>query len=387
MAQAKVNRVFGGVLFLLFSAGWAANHFTTIMVLLREQVGVAPELVNGAYGIYAIGLVPSLLGGGALSDRVGARPVVIIGAIVAAGGNLALLFSHEGNELLLWRFVIGLGVGLSVSAGTAWCGRLKGAPGSTMAGIVLTCGFMVGPVAASVMSYALGPDLNLVVPFAVTVVLSLVSVAIAVAIGDVKETAPRQASSTEPKVQRSMSKALSVSAPMAVWVFACIATSLVVMSSRTTGDLADPVLLPGISAMLAFGTGIVVQTLGRRFGWGRRAGTVGAASAVVGFLLAAWGGNDVAIWLFIVAAFFLGTAYGLCLREGLLGVEKYAPFRSRGTAIGIYYVCTYLGFGLPMLLDYIVPVVGPSLPFIVLAVLAVCSVVIREAQIRRNYIS
>ncbi|MHA2788481.1 MFS transporter [Corynebacterium sp. S7] len=386
MAQAKLNRVYGAVLFLLFSAGWAANHFTTIMVLLREQVGVSSALVNGAYGIYALGLVPSLLGGGALADRFGARPVVVVGGLVAAAGNLALYFNHEGNELLLWRFIIGLGVGLSVSAGTAWAGRLKGASGMTMAGIMLTLGFATGPVAASTMAFFLEPDLNIEVPFIVTVALSLVSVLVTIVVGDARAPSEVVGTASQPTYKRSMGKALAIALPMAIWVFASIATALVILSSRTNSAFAPPVLLPGISAALAFGTGIVVQALGRKYAWGRHAGAAGASFAAIGFLLAAAGGASVPVWLFIIAAFILGSAYGLCLREGLLGVEKYSPPQSRGVAIGIYYVFTYIGFGLPRLFDVIVPVMGPSLPFIILAVLAVGSAVIREVQIRRGYI-
>ena len=88
------------------------------------------------------------------------------------------------------------------------------------------------------------------------------------------------------------------------------------------------------------------------------------------------------VWLFILASMALGTAYGLCLREGLLDIETFTPAGKRGTAVGIYYVATYLGFGLPVLLESLLPVAGPTIPLFVLAAVAVGSAAIRTVQLR-----
>ena len=149
MRSGNANRVFIGVTLLLFTAGWAANHFASVLVLIREQLDVSSVLVNGAFGIYALGLLPSLLAGGVLADRFGARMVVLTGGVLSALGNLSLLAFHDGPSLLVGRFIVGLGVGLVVSAGTAWAGRLRGASGVTLAGIILTAGFMMGPIVTS----------------------------------------------------------------------------------------------------------------------------------------------------------------------------------------------------------------------------------------------
>ena len=88
----------------------------------------------------------------------------------------------------------------------------------------------------------------------------------------------------------------------------------------------------------------------------------------------------------LAATALLGLAYGLCLREGLLDVDEYTPPDKRGRVIGLYYVATYIGFGISPLIAWITPRVGPSLPFVVLAALAGCSALIRAAQIRRGYL-
>ena len=57
--------------------------------------------------------MPCLLFGGMVADRIGARPVVLTGGVVAALGNLSLLLWHGAAGLMVGRFIVGLGVGLS----------------------------------------------------------------------------------------------------------------------------------------------------------------------------------------------------------------------------------------------------------------------------------
>lgn len=400
MSDRRVNRVFLGVILLLLSAGWAANHFASMIMVLREQLGISSMLLNSAFGIYALGLLPGLLGGGVLADRFGARPVVLTGAVGAAAGNLSLMFSHDGAGLLVGRFIVGLGVGLAVSAGTAWAGRLRGAHGVTSAGIALTSGFALGPIASGLLAFTLPGDLVVTVPFAVTCLFSVAAVIFATIVGDVRAPvpAPTPRLSTNPQAphtqsrdtsrteSRSMSKALAVSLPMAIWVFSTVTTSLVILTARTSSNFDNGVLLPGMASVLSFSVGLGVQALGRRFGWGRISGIVGALLAALGFALVAYGGEVAPVWVFVLAAPILGAAYGLSLREGLLGIEAYTPPARRGTAIGIYYVFTYLGFGLPVLLDALLPVWGAVLPLLVISALAVGSAVVRALQIQRGYL-
>ena len=404
LRPAPPGLVFATVAALLLSAGWAANHFASVLVVLRDQQNYSPVLVNGAFGIYALGLVPCLLLGGMFADRFGARPVVLTGGVIAALGNLSLLFWHDAAGLMIGRFIVGLGVGLAVSAGTAWAGRLRGASGVTMAGIVLTSGFATGPIASGLLAYVLPASAAVAVPFLVSVVFSLIAVAASTMVGDARHEpiqldgpagsdgpdgpdgksadAPHPAPAPHPTHRRGMGLALATSIPMALWVFACVTTAFLVLAGRVSVHFESGVLLPGVAAVFAFGSGLTAQALGRRYGWGPRSGIVGALFAAVGMTLAALGAETPPVWLFILASMALGTAYGLCLREGLLDIETFTPAGKRGTAVGIYYVATYLGFGLPVLLESLLPIAGPTIPLLVLAAVAVGSAAIRTVQLR-----
>ena len=365
----------------LITAGWSANHFASVLVLLRRDHDVSAVLANSAYGIYAVGLFPSLLIGGWVADRFGSRPAVIAGTVIAAAGNGYLMLGIPGHGLLLGRFIVGLGVGLVVSAGTAWAGRLRGASGATAAGIALTTGFMLGPVSSGVVAHLAADAVK--VPFVVPIVMAVGVMVASIRMRD--DGAPAVSQTAEAGDAHSEAKALATAVPMGIWVFASITTAMVVLAGRT--DFAiGAAFMPGVAAVLGFSVALAVQALARRGQWGPRAGVVGALGATGGMALIAVGGAQPSAAVFLAATALLGLAYGLCLREGLLDVDEYTPPEKRGRVIGLYYVATYIGFGISPLIAWITPRVGPSLPFAVFAVLAACSALIRSAQIRRGYL-
>ncbi|MFK4360222.1 MULTISPECIES: MFS transporter [unclassified Rhodococcus (in: high G+C Gram-positive bacteria)] len=382
------RRGFISVLAVLLSTGWAANHFASLIPVLRVDEGLSHTVLDGVFGIYALGLLPGLLTGGALSDRVGRAVVVLPGALIASLGTLILLLWHDAPGLMVGRLVVGIGAGLAIGAGTAWAADLRGKSGTVMAGVVLTSGFALGPLFSGLLAqFAAFP---LATPFVVSAVLSVGSVTAAAVWS--RTPAPTKAAmftQIPDRAERSgtgVKVALLWALPLAPWVFASATVSFVTMTARL-GDRYSGPLLPGFAAALTLGAGILVQTAARHRNWGPQAGTVGAALAALGYCLVAVGGAHPALGLFIVCALVLGTAYGLCLREGLLDLESLAPPASRGALTGIFYVGTYLGFGLPVLLVVIEPTMGPSLPLVILAAVAAVVAVVRFRRLRSTQAS
>lgn len=379
------RRGFISVLAVLLSTGWAANHFASLIPVLRVDEGLSHTVLDGVFGIYALGLLPGLLTGGALSDRVGRAVVVLPGALIASLGTLILLLWHDAPGLMVGRLVVGIGAGLAIGAGTAWAADLRGKSGTVMAGVVLTSGFALGPLFSGLLAqFAAFP---LATPFVVSAFLSVGSVTAAAVWSRTPVSVEAATVTPVPDgAERSVANALLWALPLAPWVFASATVSFVTMTARL-GDRYSGPLLPGFAAALTLGAGILVQTAARHRNWGPQAGTVGAALAALGYCLVAVGGAHPALGLFIVCALVLGTAYGLCLREGLLDLESLAPPASRGALTGIFYVGTYLGFGLPVLLVVIEPTMGPSLPLVILAAVAAVVAVVRFRRLRSTQAS
>lgn len=373
------------VLLILFTTGWATNHFVAMMPVLHDRNGISDAALEAAFGIYAVGLLPGLLTGGGISDRIGRKSLVLPGAAGAAFGNLLMLVWHTEPGVLVGRFAVGLGVGLAVSAGTAWCADLGGKRGTVLAGGVLTCGFAIGPLISGLIAQ-FTDSVAVLAPFTLTVIASLVSVAAGLSIPNVRQIVVHDDALDGPTpTNRSLARALWTSVPMSLWVFSSVTLSVVTMAGRMS-EFSGP-WVPGVAAVLALGSGVVAQVAARRGLWGPRTGISGALLVAVGLVVIAIGGSDPSPLAFVVASVLLGSGYGLCLREGLLDVETFAPAAKRGLAIGVFYVGTYLGFGLPLLLRTIQPHFGITAPMIVLTVLAIASAAIRGVQLRTGVLA
>ena len=153
--------VFVGVLAVLLATGWAANHFAALMPVIADSQHLRHATIDAIFGIYALGLVPGLLVGGRVSDALGRHTVAWSGSTIAVPGTVATLLSPRPDVLLPERLFVGAGVGLAMTAGTAWASDLKGPAGAATAGAVLTVGFAVGPFAAGVIAAAGSPGIRL----------------------------------------------------------------------------------------------------------------------------------------------------------------------------------------------------------------------------------
>lgn len=371
------------VLALLFATGWAANHFAAMLPVLAEREGLGRAALDGAFGIYAVGLLPGLLGGGALSDRLGRRPLLLSGAAVAGLGNVLLLCWHDQTGIFVGRLIVGAGVGVAMSAGTAWSADLGGVSGSVLAGVSLSAGFGCGPIVSALLAQFSTAPIH--VPFATTAALSAAVVIVGFVTTRIAATGHRTASVADSTVaqpvHRSTSIALRAALPLAVWVFACATVAMVTMVERMDYRFSGP-LLPAAAAGVTLVSGVAVQIAARRWNWGTWAGIAGALAAATGFGLVAAAGDAPSLGVFVLVAAVLGSAYGLCLRQGLVDIETLSPPAVRGALTGVFYAVTYLGFGLPVLLVTIEPAVGETAPMVVLASLAGAVAVARAVRVR-----
>jgi MFS family permease len=363
------------------ATGWAANHFAALIPVLHDDQGYSSALLAAVFGLYAVGLLPGLLLGGAVSDRVGRARLALPGAIVAATGSLLLLVWDSPAGLSVGRLVVGLGAGATFSAGTAWMADLGGATGGTLAGVALTAGFGGGPVVSGVLAATVpGP---LVTPYVVSIVLSIAAVSWCIA--DVRSAAPAGAPSRSVTAAarrtddeaRSVRTVLTWALPIAPFVFTSGAVGVFSVPARLPSGDRGP-LLTGLAAGLVLGTGLLAQFLARRRG--RPYGVLGLVSAGVGLGALAAVGEHGPVAGLVLIAMLLGAAYGLCLHAGLSDIDRWSPASVRGGVTGAFYVATYLGFGVPLLLAWLEPHWGPHAPLAVLAGLAADVAVVRQLR-------
>lgn len=382
--RAATRALFVSVLALLLATGWVANHFVALMPVISGREHLSTATLDGIFGIYALGLLPGLLIGGRASDALGRRPMALAGAAATVAGTVAMLLSQHTGALLVGRRVVGVGVGLAISSGTAWASDLRGPAGAATAGAVLTAGFAIGPFAGG--GFAWAGQSGIQVSFAVAaaiVVLASLAVAVAATPGAhvARPAPPPDASPTGPAAQ-GVSRALSWAMPLAPWVYASATLGFVTIPTRLHTALAAPIAA-GTATLIVNGVSGVVQVLARTRRWGPQTGTAGAALAAVGYVVAATTPPALTPAVGIPLLLILGCASGLCLREGLIDLEAAAPQHLRGALTGVFYVVTYIGFALPLLLATAEPGVSAAI-LSAMAALASVSAVGRAMRLRRD---
>ncbi|WP_081665034.1 MFS transporter [Mycobacterium sp. UM_CSW] len=380
--ESGANRtVFASVLALLLSTGWVANHFVALMPSIDDRQHLGAARLDAIFGIYALGLLPGLLFGGRASDALGRQSVALAGSTTALVGTLAMLFSQQPDVLLAGRLVVGLGVGLLMSSCTAWASDLRGPAGAATAGAVLLAGFAVGPFAAGAIARAGQPGIRVSFGLAAAlVVAAMIFSILAVRSSDETTTAAR---AWEPSTaaRRGTAWALSWAMPLAPWVFASATLGFIAIPSRLHTGLAAP-MAAGTATLIVNGVSGLVQILGRVLRWGPHAGTAGAVLAALGYAATAVAPPTMSVALGVPLFLILGCASGLCLREGLIDLEAAAPQRLRGALVGVFYVVTYVGFGLPLILSTAGSAVSTTI-LAVMSVLALATAVTRAVRLRR----
>jgi MFS family permease len=321
-----------------------------------------------------------------VSDTLGRRSVALTGSAAALMGTAVMLLSQHTGALLLGRLVVGIGVGLAISSGTAWASDLRGPVGAATAGAVLTAGFAVGPFAGGFIVGAgrSGIQVSFGVAAAIVVLATLAVVGAARrtdVTGPARDDHSGQAAPRAP-AGRAFSRALSWAMPLAPWVYASATLGFVTIPTRLHTALAAPIAA-GTATLIVNGVSGVVQVLGRVLRWGPQAGTAGAVLAALGYALAAMAPPALGAALAFPLLLVLGCASGLCLREGLIDLEAAAPPHLRGALTGVFYVVTYVGFALPLVLATVSS--GASVAILsVMAVLASAAAVTRAARLRRD---
>lgn len=327
---------------LLFAAGWGANHFATLLVVYRRELGFSASDLALLFGAYALGLVPGLFLAGRISDARGRRALVLpasLGAIVASailatGGELGF------GALLAGRLLYGLAMGAVMSPGSVWVIELTSPDtGPRRATLALSAGFGLGPFVTAVVAEVL--PYPMLLPYVVHGALMACTVVAVRAVPETARVADRSPTRSPPPSFRVLLELV----PVAPWAFGLAAVGVAILPGIMRPHVSRPVLYSGVVVVVTLLAGVAAQSLvGRLRG---RGDLVGLAIGGVGIGVGTLAIVRASPLLAGAAAALVGAGYGLVMTTGLREVQARVAGPARGTAVGAYYVLTYVGFSFP----------------------------------------
>lgn len=301
--------------------------------------GASPLLVGVAIGIYGLTQAACQIPLGALSDRIGRRPVIALGLIVFAIGAVIAAAAQHILPVILGRAVQGSG---AVSGATlALAADLTRDTQRTK--VMAIIGVSIG--AAFSLAFVLGPLLNgwfgLRGLFLVTAALGLAALPVLLFV------VPRAAAEPASAIVRP-----GIPAPelriLYVGVFALhlvLAASFVAIPVALRDGIGIPaerhyvVYLPVLLASFALVAPLVMASARERLAHRALYGSIAALTVSECVLWAQWG--NVAGTVFALVLFFTAFNY---LEASLPGIiSRLAPEEGRGAALGAYATFQFLG--------------------------------------------
>jgi predicted MFS family arabinose efflux permease len=386
--------------------GWGTNQFTPMLLLYRARLGLSTPVVEAMFALYAVGLVPGLLAGGSLSDRIGRRPVVLSALVTSMIGSVVLIAgTHGAGWLFAGRLIVGLGSGSAFSTGAAWIKELSAPPyenpapgaGARRASGAMTLGFALGPlVAGALAQWAPLPTILPYLPQLAGTGAALVLTARtpetvragAAGAGESRWWRPRARGLGQPRFLR-------VVLPAAPWVFMAVAVGFVyvpgLVADRASGI---PIAFAAALALAAAAGGVAVQPLARRLASRDhprqpRLLVTGLALVTAGLLAeagitAASGLGPWQLVLALLASAELGCGYGITLVFGLTEVARLARPEDLAGLTGVFQVACYTGFAVPGILSLLQGTAPAPLLLLGLATLAALTLAVTTWQARHT---
>ncbi|MDQ3157636.1 MAG: MFS transporter, partial [Actinomycetota bacterium] len=135
----------------MLSAAWIvtavfalSNSPTPLYARWQHQIGFSTGTLTVIFAAYIIGLLLTLVVAGQLADRIGRKPVLIPGVIVALAACLLFMNASTVATLLIARFLTGIAVGVVVSAGLAAVVDLGGPDRHRQASLTASVSMVLG---------------------------------------------------------------------------------------------------------------------------------------------------------------------------------------------------------------------------------------------------
>jgi MFS family permease len=322
---------------------------TPLYPLFEERYAFGTLLVTVIFAIYAFGVIGGLILFGSFSDRLGRKPVLLLGLALSAASALLFLLAGSLVPIYAARIVSGLSAGIFTGTATAYVIDLAPPGRRQLASFVAVFANLGGLGTGTLVSGVLGqwaPD-PLRTPFAVDLgLVALAGAGLLIA----PETVRRGPFSL--RVQR-----LGVPAEVVgVFVRAALAGVAAFAVSGVFGSVAPEFLgvglhrhspaLAGLLVFVLFVLSVAGQVLVPRLPnpLGAGCGMLVAGVAVLAVSLAT--GSLAALF---ASAAVGGLGQGVVVGGGLAAIAERAPAERRGETASSFFVVLYLGLSIPVI--------------------------------------
>ena len=326
--------------------------------LYRNRDPFSLFMITVIYGLYAVGVIASLLLAGHLSDWYGRRLLLLPALGLAIVSAIVFLVSKSLAGVLVGRLLNGLAIGIVVSTATAYLTELdavgrpqaSGRRAQLIASAIPVGGIGIGPLVAGILAQWVTHPLT--VPYLV-VLAALVLGTIGVALSPETRNGPkprpryRPQRVSVPHDERSRFFAAALTAFMAFATLGLFTGLAAVFLNITLHHPSHALAGAVLFAIYASAVGAQILTAAwpvtREFEAGMTAMVIGLGLTVLSVWL-----RPPSLALFIVAGAVIGAGGGTIFRSALGTVMSIAPPDRIAESLAGMFLAAFVGLSLPV---------------------------------------
>jgi MFS family permease len=337
----RQRMLLSGTAALLFVLMVSSFTPTPLYPVYQLEWGISDAQIALAFAGYPIGVIPTLILMGGVSDRFGRRGTLIISSVVMMVALSVLAAAIAFPMLILGRILQGIGAALAAGAGAATLmeshpqGLSRGSFVNTLA---IASGSALGPLLSGFLAEV--SPAPLVLPYLAVAALVAILLVFLVLSEDI---VPRDGHARFVKPIRLPRR---IWAPFSLAAVTILATNLGMSIYGSFG--AEIAISVGLTSELSAGLVVFVflsfvaiaQIIGRRFR-PRMAMTIGSAAATIGWLVVAFASFHGTVWLLALGSAVLGSGAGLCLMGSAELVGIISPTDRRAEIYSVYLMVAF----------------------------------------------
>ncbi|MDQ1541489.1 MAG: hypothetical protein QOH29_2215 [Actinomycetota bacterium] len=337
---------------LLFAG---SNFPTPLFPIYEHRYGFGSGMVTLLFGVYVVGLVPTLLLLGRVADRVGRRPVLVAGIAITVLSSVAFAAAQNVGWLFAGEIIYGIGGGLVMSSVAVAIRELHPkqhiAGGALAASVSAAAGLTLGPLVSGLLAWL--TPWPTVSPYVLDIVLAT---ALAHALVRIPETRPVAPTPTErgrvfhiPSDIRPtfLATALAGAASFMVvgWVFAMSPSYL---HEQLHVQITQPVVAGLFAALVVFTNGGSQLVLRRQqSALALRTSLVGVVIGM-GVMAASTLVNSLAVA--IIGGVIAGAGAGVAQMNAMATIQRIVPMHARGGVTSTYFTLCYSAMSVPVII-------------------------------------
>ena len=330
------------VISCVFITMLAVNLEVPLYQTYARTSGYGTGSTSFVFAAYVLGLLPTIVLFGGVSDRIGRKRTLIVALLCALAATLVMMISPTMPALFLARVLQGIGVGLSLGTGTAYLMELtdKTHRVPVYTGFATTLGIGGGALITSISLFYKHTRIPL--SYWATIIATMLCMLFIAFLPESKRFSSGKMARLPHFPSGTIVFGLTI---IIAWSVTGVIIALLpfALEDRHLGDWV------GIMVFLSISTGVLVQPLARRLSpfHAIKIGMVLISLSCLFLFAGAWHG---AISLVLLGAMLGGvSSFGFSYIGGLSAVV-HASQNETARAVSGYFLMAYLGLGLPAIL-------------------------------------